>query len=113
MIEQDIYTSLNTAFPELEGRIYPLVMPQDTSKNSLTYRFLSQSEDTCMEGGVYDKRRHVQIDVWAETYLESINMAEKVATTLHTDFNISGLFTVDIYEDYTLRYRRVVDFRIL
>ena len=112
-IEVDLKTALDTGFPELSGRVYPLIMPQDTSENSLTYRFLSQSEDTCMEGGVYNIRRHAQIDVWAETYAECIAMSDKVATTLHSSFDISGLFVVDIYEDYTLRYRRVVDFRIL
>ena len=113
MIEADLKTVLDAGFPELNGRVYPMVMPQDTEENSLTYRFLSQSEDTCMEGDVYDKRRHVQIDVWAKTYLEAVNMSETLSTVLHADFKISGLFVVDIYEDYTLRYRRVVDFRLL
>ena len=113
MIEVDLKVALDAGFPELSGRVYPMIMPQDTKENSLTYRFLSQSEDSCMEGGVYNKRRHVQIDVWANTYLECITLSEKVSTVLRANFNISGLFVVDIYEDYTLRYRRVVDFRIL
>jgi len=113
MIEAELKIALDAGFPALGGRIYPMIMPQDTEENSLTYRFMSQSEDTCMEGGVYNKRRHVQIDVWAKTYLEVVNLSEKLSTVLHANFKISGLFSVDIYEDYTLKYRRVVDFRIL
>lgn len=112
-IEADLYTALNAGFPELGGRIYPLVMPQDTEQNCLTYRFLSQSEDSCLEGEVYTKRRHVQIDVWASSYLDSITLSEKVSTVLRANFKISGLFSADIYENYTLKFRRVVDFRIL
>lgn len=113
MIEETLFTALNTGFPELGGRIYPLVMPQDTQKNSLTYRILADSEETCMEGNVFNNKIHVQIDVWADTYLNSIALSKKLSTVLHASFNISGLFSTDIYEDYTLKYRRVNDFRIL
>ena len=113
MIEADLKASLDAGLPDINGRVYPLVMPQDTAKNSVTYRILSSSEDTCMAGGVYGHRVHAQVDVWANSYLECVAMANLVSTALHADFTVSGLFTVDIYEDYTLRYRRVVDFRIL
>lgn len=112
-VEADIFTALNTGFPELGGRIYPMVMPQDTNENCLTYRILAGSEDTCMGGEVYDTRYHVQVDVWADTYANSIALSTKVSTVLRTSFKISGLFAVDIYENYTLKFRRVVDFRIL
>lgn len=112
-METLLYTALSDGIPELDNRVYPLVLPQDTVSNSLTYRMLSQSEETCMGADIYGIRRHAQIDIWANSYPECVALSEKVSDVLHSNFDISGLFTVDIYEDYTLQFRRVVDFRIL
>jgi len=108
-----LHSALDSGVTEVDGRVYPLIMPQDTRENSLTYRVLASSEKVCLQGNVYGNSNHFQIDVWAKTYSECVEISDKVRTVLHDNFNISGLFITDIYEDYTLKYRRVVDFRIL
>jgi len=111
-IRAEINKVLHAGLPDLNGRVYPIILPQDTTENAVVYRVINESENTCVEGNAYSTRCTIQIDVLCHTLSQSVDVMHKVKTLIKNNFNVNGLNTYETYEDHTLKYRQIIDFNI-
>lgn len=111
-VREDLYKALRDGVMGVNGRVYPLTMPQDTHKPSLVYTFLGNYDNTgiCGESTMQDFL--VQIDVFATTYKESSDIRGVVESVLRDNFNISQMSGYEMYENITLKYRQVLSFQM-
>jgi len=110
MIRKEIHKQLTTHIPELQGRVFPLIMPQDTKKTSVVYRIIGSADMTSISCVMpVDTLSGVQIDVFAHTYEESVVMMKKVIAVLRSQFVASNMNTYEDYANITLKYRQIID----
>ena len=110
MIRKEIHKQLTTHIPELEGRVFPLLMPQDTKKTSVVYRIIGSQDTTGLSCTTpIDTISGVQLDIFAHTYEESVDMLNKVLAVLRSEFIASNVNTYEDYANITLKYRQIID----
>jgi len=110
MIRKEIHKQLTAHIPELEGRVFPLIMPQDTKKTSVVYRIIGSQDTTGLSCTTpIDTISGVQLDIFAHTYEESVDMLNKVLSVLRTEFISSNVNTYEDYANITLKYRQIID----
>jgi len=110
MIRKEIHKQLTAHIPELQGRVFPLVQPQDTKKTSVVYRVIGSMDTTGISCAIpVDTLSGIQIDVFAHTYEESVVMMQKVITVLRSQFITSNMNTYEDYANITLKYRQIID----
>lgn len=95
MIEGALYNVLSTssAITAIAAtRIYPAVLPKNPTLPALTYRFIAGPVKPTMDTGGIQKSR-VQIDCYAETFADAVNLRNAVVQTLHRyrDTNFQSL----------------------
>lgn len=88
-IEQGLFAYLSTATAItslVSTRIYPLVVPQDTSLPAITYQQTANNTDHHSLTGTLRSdgcpRASIQLDVYATTYAACKEIADAVRTTL-------------------------------
>lgn len=111
-LRQDLKAVMTAGVPLVEGRVFPLTMPQDTKKNSIVYAIVGDLENTGLCGVKVTSMVAVQVDVFAQTYGESVNIMNEAVAALHGSFNVANLSTYEMYEDITLKYRQIIDFQL-
>ena len=110
MIRKEIHKQLTTHIPELEGRVFPLIMPHDTKKTSVVYRIIGSQDTTGLSCTTpIDTISGVQLDIFAHTYEESVDMLNKVLAVLRAEFIASNVNTYEDYVNITLKYRQIID----
>lgn len=112
-LREDLYTVLSQGVVAVSQRVYPLIMPQDTQKASIVYTIIGDYENASIGGTVCTEDISIQVDAYGKTYAESLQIKEQAIAALRTYFNVSGLMTVEMYEDITLKYRQIISFRLL
>ena len=112
-IEEKIYEALNTEVTLVNGRVYPLTMPQDTQRDAVVYQVLSGLDIDGVCGEAYANAIQVQIDVYAKSYKSSLAIKDQIRTAMKNNFNVQNFLYVNIYEPITLKYRQACSMSIL
>jgi hypothetical protein len=64
-------------------RMSPLIVPQDENLPALSYQVIDTLHVESMGGSSGLAASRVQISAWSRTYLEAIDLAEKVRIAIH------------------------------
>ncbi len=112
-IRVQLHNALNDGVPEVGTRVYPLILVQDTKENAIVYTMIGNIERTGVSCNAPLFMNHnVQVDVFCKTYAEMVAIGKKTLEALRAAFKISGVMTYELYEEHTLKYRMVIDFRL-
>ena len=113
-ISETLKSILTNGISYIEGRVYPLTMPQDTKHDCLVYTIFGDDENSGYCGIKVSSDYTIQIDVFSLTYGGSIELKSDVISTLRaSDLKISNVRSYSTYENYTLKYRQIISFRIV
>lgn len=102
-------------------RIFPVKMPDKTAMPAITYFRVSGPRVESFQGSSTLAHPLFQIDCWAKTFQAADNLASKVRNSLQgyagttASVRIQGILLendLDLYEEDTETYHRVMDFRI-
>lgn len=115
MIEQALYSvlSASSAITTLIGsRIYPVIIPEDTTLPALSYWFVSGTASPTMDtrGTI---RSRVQLDCWGQTYSDAVTLRAAVIQAIagHRDSSFSAQI-VSVHDEFiedALQYRAVLE----
>ena len=112
-MRKELYAALLAGVPEVQWRIYPLILPQDTKKNSIVYHVLGTMDTTGITCTTPINTRYaVQIDVLTTTYEESVVIMEKVKTVLRKSFLAFNITSFEDYANITVKYRQIIDLQL-
>lgn len=114
-IETDLVTQLkaNTDLTNLVGtRIYPLKAPQNVVNPYVIYRVISDVSNQCLGGVTFENDARFQIDCWSTKYSEVKAIKEAVLNAIEGFKSSYGINVMDDYEDETLLYRQLIDFKL-
>ena len=112
-IEEKIYTALSDEVTLVNGRVYPLTMPQDTQRDAVVYQVLSGFDIDCVVGDTYANEVQVQVDVYAKAYGDSLKIKDQVRSAMKNNFTVRNFLYVNIYEPITLKYRQACSMSVL
>lgn len=113
MIESILYTHLKDEVTLVDGRVYPMKMAQDSLKPALVYTVIEDSDRQFMSGSFFNSDIRIQLDCYAESYLDVQALKAQVKEALYSfDYPPFELSSRDIYEDDTKLYRQLIDFNI-
>lgn len=115
MIESDLVTHLkaDTALTALVStRIYPMVAPQNVVKPYIAYQVISDNSNQCVGGTVYQSDVRFQLDCWSTKYSEVKAIKTAVINAITGFKSSSNISVMDDYEDETLLYRQMIDFKL-
>lgn len=116
MLEQNIPSVLSAqaSIASLAAdRIYPIVLPTDSTLPAMTYQIVgSSNKQTMSTHGM--QRVRLQIDCWGDTYGDAVTLRDAVATSLdgYQDANVQFLLLSksDFFERDALQYRALIEF---
>jgi hypothetical protein len=112
-MRKELHAALVNGVPEVQARVFPLIMPQDTKKNSIVYRVIAVSNITGLTCTTPIHSRYgFQIDIFAHTYAESVAILNKVQEVLRDKFLVFNPFTFEDYANITLKYKQILDVQI-
>lgn len=124
MIEAELRDHLAANVPAIDGRIYPVLLPQDPTYPALTYQLISDPRGHTHDGpdGLVDAR--YQITTWSRVYADVKDTTNAVRLALDGFKGVWGPFFVglifhdggvDLYDpdvevhhnatDYIIRYQ--------
>ena len=113
MIEADLYTHLKNNVASVSGRVFPLIMPQNTTKPALVYTVVNDRDDQSVSGCVASQSVRFQIDVYANSYSESKTVLTAVKASLYTFSSYPmNLNSRDGFEEEEGFFRQIIDFTI-
>lgn len=120
MIGSYIYTALsgNTGITNIvANRIYPVVIPQQTSTPALVYKITGSSPSHTNEGPSKLDRYDFEVVAVAETYERVEALAALIRTALHT-YTSNNVQSIryqnesDNYEPETSQFLRIMNFSL-
>jgi len=112
-IRKNLHSVLSNGIPSINGRVYPIIMPQDTRNNCIVYQVLGNSDITGLTCTTPVLSRYMlQIDIFAATYAESVALVEEVSVLLRDKFLIFNLSSFEDYANITLKYRQILSLSI-
>jgi len=119
--ESDLYSHLkaDATIAGLVGtRIYPMLLPQDTTKPAIVYVIVGASDQIDLDsddGNLQEVR--VQIDNWCASHADVVTLAEAVrkrmqsaAMTSTGGFKLGSHFENSGYDPETKLYRKMQEF---
>ena len=112
MIEIDLYTRLkdDAALSALVGsRIYPKKAPQNVQTPYIVYHVITDTNNQCIEGEVYQSDTRFQIDCWSKKYSEVVLVKNAVKASIIGFKSSYQISTMDDYEPETELYREMID----
>lgn len=117
MIETDLFSHLSTdaaIVALVSERVYPSIMPQDCTKPAITYTIVNNRELQAInsrEPYGFDVR--VQVDCWAKTSLEALELRDSVQTAMHLfAHKAHGFNSRTLYESETKLHRQLIEFNL-
>jgi hypothetical protein len=114
MIETDIYNHLKEQVVGVDGRVYPLIMPQNCLKPALVYTVVNSRDHIELSGCMGGREVLVQIDIYAPKYIDMKNVMEETKKTLHNfKYPPMSLISRDLFEEDTELYRGLIEFKFL
>lgn len=113
MIEKDLFSHLSTTITLVDGRVYPSVMSQDCKKPVLVFSVVNEQDRQAINGGAIGVNMSVQIDCYALSYLEAINLKDSVKEALYNfSYYPHNLNARYLYEQDTKLHRQLIEFKI-
>lgn len=115
-IESKIYSALTgntTIFASVSNRIFPMVMPQDTTLPAITYQRLSGGQENDLSGYSNLENPHISIMCWATNYDGALDLAEDVHVAMDgagSAFHSILVNDLDGFDPETEYYVRSMDF---
>jgi len=106
------YIADNT--PLLQGRIYPLIIPQNTQMPAAVYTVINNRDDQCTTTGqAYKSVQRFQIDIYANTYKEVQQITTAVKSALYSFPNVPfEISNRDGFETDSELFRQIIEFKI-
>lgn len=116
-MEQSLFSLLSNSVLSVEGRVYPLVMPQNCPKPALVYHVVNNRCESNMSGWCEQDdsstKYRVQVDVYSKHYAEQKAIANEVKTALKSfAFAVKEITSRDLFEADTELYRELIEFKI-
>ncbi len=116
-MEQSLYSLLSSTVLSVDGRVYPLIMPQNCPKPALVYHVINKRDESSMSGWCDQEdsstKYRVQIDVYSEHYSKQKAIAQEVKTALKSfKFGVKEITSRDLFEADTELYRELIEFKI-
>jgi len=113
MIEKTLFSHLSTNVSLVNGRVYPLIMPQDCIKPAITYMLVNENDKQSINNGAYGVKYRFQIDIYDVSYASIKEIKDQVKEALY-DFVYfpHDLNVIERYEKDTKLYRQTIDFNI-
>lgn len=105
----------------VSGRVRFLALPQNAILPYLTYTLLSDTPSDTLQGMAGLFNCSFQIDCWAKTYGEAVNLGEKVRLALqgyggiNKGIEIQGIYLInemDSFEAEIINYRKILRFEV-
>ncbi|MHB8100370.1 MAG: DUF3168 domain-containing protein [Sulfuricurvum sp.] len=94
--------------PEIGGRVYPSVLPQNPTYPAIVYQRISSIDTGTIEGTESLDMGRFQIKVFAKTYKAAVENAELVKTAMSGNGNKVG--HMDDYENETQLHVQILDY---
>lgn len=112
-MRKELHKVLSDNVKSVNKRVYPLIMPQDMKENSIVYTVMSTIDQVGVNCPTpYDTDYMVQLDLFAKTYAQSVDLLNKVKEVLRANFVVNDLTSFELYENITVKYRQVIDVRL-
>lgn len=109
----ELYEHIKTNVPSINNRIYPMIMPQNTTKPAMVYTVINDNDKQTISGCVSTTETLFQLDIYAESYSQAKTILAEVKSALYTfDKYPSGLNSRDNYEEDTQLFRQLIQFTI-
>lgn len=115
MTESQVYQLLKnnaTLITLVNGRVYPIVAPQNVVKPYITYRVVSGLKLQCMSGQIYQGSYRMQLDCFSTTYSNVKAISEAVKSALIGFLDSNNIDIIDDYDDESQLFRQIIDFNI-
>lgn len=113
MIEELLFAHLVANVPLVDGRVYPLIMPQDCEKPALVYTVINDGDNKGLEGCVSSYDTRFQVDVYTTSYMEAKDIKNEVKSALYSFSSYpEGLNSRDGFEYGTELFRQIIDFTL-
>lgn len=110
MIETELFDTLTDL---VDGRCYPLVMPQNPVLPALVYTRQSSDPQYRLEGGASLNQVRIEVDCYADTYTDAKALSESVRLAMEAaSYKGTLIFDSDFYEPEVKLYRVVMDFYV-
>jgi hypothetical protein len=110
MIETEIFDTLQDL---VDGRCYPLVMPQSPSYPSIVYARQASTPQYRLEGGASLTQVRMEVVCFARTYDEAKSLAEDIRAAMEgASFKGTMIFDMDLYEPDVKLYQVAMDFYV-
>jgi hypothetical protein len=118
MVESSFFTALTTASAVTAicgARIYPLVLPKDSTLPAIDYKFVGGSNTPTFDSmGI--QRYRVEVNCWGNTYADAVNLRLAVVKALsgYTSSNmaITYLMPQDFFDPELLQVRALAEFYV-
>lgn len=118
--ETGLYTHLKNNVPLVSDRVYPDVLEQESTLPALTYKRLTGMPEYSMSGSSDLEDGRYEINVWAGTPLERMNVYAELREAVSGYGGCFGGMTgasfiknhISVYEPETKLYREIVEVMI-
>ena len=116
MVEVNLYTHL-TNTPGItdlvDGRIYPLLAPENCKTPFIVYQNISDVDQTSFQGDNYANKTRFQLDIYANKYIQAKELKSAVKIAMYDFKHFPHEFTSrDMYEKDTKLHRQLIEFKI-
>jgi hypothetical protein len=115
MTESEVYSLLKNDIGVnalISGRVSPLVAPQDIITPYITYRVITGMKIQCLGGEIFQGDYRMQLDCYSTTYVNVKAVSQAVKACLIGFMSSSEINIIDDYDDETLLFKQVIDFKI-
>lgn len=121
MIEETLFTRLSTfaGLTALVGpRIYPVIMPQGTTKPAVVYQRISSTRDSCMVDDAGIVRARFQVTVWAISHASAIAVKEQIRLALQrwADVGVQDTYIIgeyDLFDEAAILHGAAIDAEVV
>ena len=113
MIQTNLYTVLTSdasLSAKIGSRVYPLVAPQNPVCPYIIYLRVSKKDTADINGVSSLDAGRFQIDIWAKSYKESVEIAKLVEATLSGKAELIN--QMDDYDGEVKLYRQICEYLI-
>lgn len=121
-IEAALYALLTGESPSIAGgRIYPVVLPEQTAYPAVTYERVSGERGYVLRGATGTARPRFRIHVWSTSYDQTLSIADEIRLLINDYQGVVGSVDImdvklesenDLYEDDTGLHHKVLDYFI-
>ncbi len=111
MIDTDLFSHLSTNVEQVDGRVYPLIRPQDSEVPSIVYTIIDDADKQRLNGAPYGFKQLVQVDVYADSYSMAKSIKDAVNTAIYSfEYYPYDFRSKDDYESDTKLFRQLIQF---